>query len=38
MSIVLVKSEEMTIPPELRQRLGVAQGGELELVEFGEAV
>ena len=39
MSIVVVNSEgQLTIPIALRQKLEVAQGGELELVELGEGL
>lgn len=39
MSIVVVNSDgQMTIPPALRQKLGIAHGGKLELVELGAGV
>ena len=39
MSVVVVNSEgRLTIPIALRQKLEVAQGGELELVELGEGL
>lgn len=34
----MAQNGQLTIPPELREKLGVAEGGELDLVELGDGL